>query len=45
MDDNAHQEEMVVPNGTKGQGNEEGITEDANGHRPVGESQVSGGDY
>jgi hypothetical protein len=33
-----------MPNGTKSQGNEEGITEDANGYQPAGGPQVSGGD-
>jgi hypothetical protein len=43
MDDSARQEEMVTPNGRKGDENKEGITEDANGGQPVG-SQVGGGD-
>jgi hypothetical protein len=45
MDDTARQEEMVIPNITKGDGDEEVITEDANGyHQPVGGPQVGDGD-
>lgn len=32
---------MVIPNSTKGDGNEESITEGANGDRPVGPQEVT----
>jgi len=42
MDDSVRQEEMVIPNGAKGDGNEEGITEDANEYQPVGPQAEDG---
>jgi hypothetical protein len=44
MDNSAQQEGMAIPNGTKGDGNEEGSTEDARGDQPVG-PEVGDGDY
>jgi hypothetical protein len=43
MDDSAHQEETVISNGTKGDENEEGTREDAEGYQPA-ELQVGDGD-
>jgi hypothetical protein len=43
MDDSARQEETVMPNGTKGDGNEEGIREDTEGYQ-LAEPQVGDGD-
>jgi hypothetical protein len=44
MKNSARQEEMAIPNGKKGDGNGEGIMEDANEYQPVG-PQVGDGDY
>jgi len=47
MDDSARQEETVISNGTKGDGNEEGIREDAEGYQPAepqSENKLSQGD-
>lgn len=43
MDNSAQQVGMAIPNGIKGDGNEEGSTEDANRDQPV-EPEVGDGD-